>query len=95
MPSVAVDLVFNALADATRRHILEVLANRGSASASDMAQEMTISRQAIAKHLRILEGAGLVSKARQGKALCYSVEPQQLAATGRWLQRFAARWEQH
>ncbi len=93
MTAVAVDQVFNALADATRRHILEILARQGSASASQMALEMTISRQAIAKHLGILEGAGLVSKQRRGKAVHFAVEPHQLAATGRWLQRFAARWD--
>ena len=94
MPAVAVDRVFFALADASRRQILELLANHGAASASTMATDMTITRQAIAKHLQILERAGLVSRFRQGKSIYYRVETHQLAATGRWLQRFAERWEQ-
>lgn len=93
MSTVEVDQVFTALADATRRHLLERLARRGAASASSVAHDLPISRQAIAKHLQILEGAGLVSRVRQGKQVCFQVEPHQLAATGRWLQRFAERWD--
>ena len=51
MSTVAVDQVFAALSDVTRRHLLERLAAAGSASASSIAQELPISRQAIAKHL--------------------------------------------
>ena len=93
MSTVAVDQVFAALSDATRRHLLERLAVAGSASASSIAQELPISRQAIAKHLQSLEQAGLVSRQRQGKEVCFVVEPHQLAATGRWLQRMAQRWD--
>jgi DNA-binding transcriptional ArsR family regulator len=93
MSTVAVDLVFTALADATRRHILEELAVRGATSASAIAETMPISRQAIAKHLAILERAGLVGRVRQGKEVCFSAQAHQLAATGRWMQRLAARWD--
>ena len=93
MSTVAVDLVFTALADATRRQLLERLATDGAASASTIADELPITRQAIAKHLTVLEKAGLVSRARHGKAVCFQVEPHQLGATGRWLQRMAGRWE--
>ena len=71
MPTVAVDLVFTALADATRRHILEMLAEEGAASASAIAHHLPISRQAIAKHLGLLEQAGLVSRLRDGKEICF------------------------
>ena len=54
---------------------------------------MPISRQAIAKHLVILEQAGLVSRVRQGKEVCFQTQAHQLAATGRWMQRLAARWD--
>lgn len=93
MSTVAVDQVFAALADATRRHLLELLARRGPTSASAIAHDLPISRQAIAKHLQVLEAAGLVSRIKRGKEICFLVEPHQLAATGRWLQRFAQRWE--
>jgi DNA-binding transcriptional ArsR family regulator len=93
MSTVAVDQVFSALADATRRHILEILAAQGPASASRISHMLPISRQAIAKHLNLLEQAGLVSSARRGKEMCFQAEPHQLAATGRWMLRLAARWE--
>ena len=93
MSTVAVDLVFTALSDATRRQLLERLATAGPASASTIAEELPITRQAIAKHLLILESAGLVSRVRHGKSICFHAEAHQLAATGRWLQRMAGRWE--
>lgn len=93
MPSVAVDQVFTALADATRRHLLELIANQGPISASALVLSLDISRQAIVKHLQILEQAGLVSRRRVGKQIRFMVEAHQLAATGRWLVRMAQRWE--
>ena len=93
MPTVAVDQVFIALADTTRRHVLEMLAAQGAASASAIALKLPISRQAITKHLKILEHAGLVSRRRLGKEIQFQVEAHQLAATGRWMQRIAARWD--
>ncbi len=92
MPAVTVDQVFVALADANRRQLLETLASGGSASASVLALQMPISRQAITKHLRVLERAGLVQRVRHGKEVQFSAHAPQLAATGRWLQRLAHRW---
>ncbi len=93
MTGVAVDQVFSALADATRRQLLEIIADQGPISASKVAEDLDISRQAIVKHLQLLEQAGLVSRARHGKQIRFAVEAHQLAATGRWLQRMAQRWE--
>jgi len=95
MPTIAVDEVFVALADTTRRHILELTATAGRHSASSLAAMLPISRQATAKHLLILEQAGLVSRERRGKEICFSVQAHQLAATGRWMQRIATRWDPH
>lgn len=89
--AIAVDSVFAALADPTRRALLERLA-KGQTSASQLAKELPITRQAIAKHMQILKQAGLVSPHKVGKQLCFSVEPAQLAATGRWMQRAAERF---
>ena len=93
MSTVAVDQVFTALADATRRHIMELLAAEGPRSASGLAQRLPISRQAIAKHMAALEQAGLVSRIKHGKEICFQVEAHQMSATGRWMQRVAARWD--
>jgi len=93
MTGVAVDQVFSALADGRRRQLLEIIAEQGPISASAVADLLDISRQAIVKHLQLLEQAGLVSRARHGKQIRFTVEAHQLAATGRWLQRIAQRWE--
>ena len=65
MSTVAVNLVFSALADSTRRHVLERLAVSGAASASTLARELPVSRQAIVKHMSVLEDAGLVSRKKK------------------------------
>ncbi len=91
--TVSVDHVFDALADPRRRHLLERLGQEGPCSASHLANSWDISRQAIAKHLKQLETAGLVSRVRQGREVCFAVDPSQLSATGRWMQRVASRWE--
>lgn len=86
--------VFAALADPTRRQLLERLAQAGGASASAIAKELPISRQAIAKHLQILVNAGLVLRTKTGREIVFEVDPDQFAATGRWMQRRAERWLQ-
>ena len=93
MSTVAVNLVFSALADSTRRHVLERLAVGGAASASTLARELPVSRQAIVKHMSVLEDAGLVSRKRNGREIVFNAEAQQLAATARWMQRMAERWD--
>ncbi len=91
--TVAIDAVFTALADTRRRHMLELLAEQGPQSASALARQLDISRQAITKHLEILAIAELVHRERQGREVCYAVNANQLGATGRWLTRAAARWQ--
>ena len=91
---VVVDQVFAALADPTRRQLLEVLATSGGASASGLARQLPVSRQAIAKHLQILAHAGLVDEQKRGRELCFEVEPRALRVTARWMERAARRWDQ-
>ena len=90
---VAVDRVFAALADPMRRDVLEALAEQGPAGASSLARRLPVSRQAIAKHLDVLEGAGLVTGQRQGREMAFAVQPRALWATARWLERAAEHWE--
>lgn len=59
--------VFSALADPSRRHVLGYLADRGTATATELTDELPITRQAVAKHLATLAGAGLVESAREGR----------------------------
>jgi DNA-binding transcriptional ArsR family regulator len=87
------DEVFVALADPTRRQLLEVLAARGEASATILAVELPVSRQAVVKHLAVLDRAGLVRGLRRGREVRYTVRPERLDATARWLAGLAAEWD--
>lgn len=87
------DDVFVALADPTRRQLLDVLAARGEASATTLAVELPVSRQAVVKHLAVLGRAGLVRGARRGREVRYTVRPERLDATARWLTGLAAEWD--
>ncbi len=88
-----VDHVLAAIADPTRRRLLDVLAAREPASATILAKELPVSRQAVVKHLAVLQSAGLVSGGRAGREVRYSVRPQSLDATARWMAAMAADWE--
>jgi DNA-binding transcriptional ArsR family regulator len=85
--------VFAALADPTRRRLVETLASRGSASATALAAELPISRQAVAKHLGALGGAGLVSSHRAGRETLYELRPEPLDEAAEWIARIGGEWE--
>ncbi len=85
--------VFAALADVTRRHILDAIADRGEATATAIAGELPVSRQAVVKHLGILHDAGLVTGRRFGREVRYAVSADRLSATARWMARVAADWD--
>ncbi|WP_331727863.1 metalloregulator ArsR/SmtB family transcription factor [Streptomyces sp. NBC_00158] len=89
----AVDTVLAALADPTRRRLLEVLAAQGAATATVLAQHLPVSRQAVVKHLAVLDAAGLVSGGRVGREVRYTVRPTALDATARWMASLAADWD--
>ncbi len=85
--------MFVALADPTRRLLLDALAARGEASATILAAGLPVSRQAVVKHLAVLDRAGLVRGARRGREVRYSVRPERLDSTARWLAGLAAEWD--
>jgi DNA-binding transcriptional ArsR family regulator len=87
------DEVFVALADPTRRQLLDALAARGEASATTLAAALPVSRQAVVKHLAVLDRAGLVRGARRGREIRYMVRPDRLDATASWLAGLAAEWD--
>lgn len=88
-----VDGVLAALADPTRRRVLDAVAARGEATATTIAAGLPVSRQAVVKHLAVLDRAGLVSGHRQGREMRYSVRPERLDATARWMRDLAAAWD--
>ncbi|WP_129789800.1 ArsR/SmtB family transcription factor [Promicromonospora panici] len=91
--SEGVDRVLAALADPTRRQVLDLLAAEREATATTLAERLPISRQAVVKHLAILEDGGLVSSTRVRRELLYVVMPAVLNATARWMDRLAADWD--
>lgn len=82
-----------ALADPTRRELLDLIALRGQATATTLATMVTVSRQAVVKHLTILKDASLVSSKRCGREVRYKVCPQQLSSTAEWMANLAADWD--
>ncbi|MEU0936337.1 metalloregulator ArsR/SmtB family transcription factor [Embleya sp. NPDC005971] len=92
-PAEGVDNVLTALADPTRRRLLDVLAAQGDATATTLADGLPISRQAVVKHLAVLDAAGLVSGARVGREVRYVVRPAALDTTARWMSTLAADWD--
>ena len=87
------DAVFSALADPTRRQVIETLASRQSATATSLAAELPITRQAVAKHLGALRAAELVSVERLGREVHYRLEPRPLGEAARWIERVGAEWD--
>jgi len=88
-----VDSVLAALADPTRRQLLDQLADQGEATATTLAAALPVSRQAVVKHLAVLDAAGLVSGSRVGREMRYVVRPAALDATARWMATLAAEWD--
>ena len=87
------DSVFSALADPTRRRILERLA-RGEASVMQLAEPYEMSLAAVSKHLRVLEDAGLVIRERDGRLHIISLNSRPLKEAAIWIERYRAFWEQ-
>ncbi|MET4647676.1 MULTISPECIES: metalloregulator ArsR/SmtB family transcription factor [Streptomyces] len=92
-PGEAVDSVLGALADPMRRQLLDLLAAQGEVSATTLAERVPVSRQAVVKHLAVLDAAGLVSGTRVGREVRYAVRPAALDATARWMAALAADWD--
>jgi DNA-binding transcriptional ArsR family regulator len=85
--------VFVALADPTRRRLLERLAT-GPRSATGLAVRFPVTRQAVVKHLGALADAGMVAKERHGREVRYRLESAPLGEASAWISTVAARWEQ-
>lgn len=85
--------VFGALADPTRRAILARLAE-GDLAVRDLAAPFPVSQPAISRHLKVLEGAGLISRSRRATARLSHLEPEPLRDAAAWLARYQAFWDE-
>lgn len=92
-PERAVAGVFFALGDETRLAVMRKLSTGTALSATALSDGAEISRQAIVKHLRVLEGAGLVSHAKHGREVLYSLESRRLSEARAFLEAVSARWD--
>lgn len=88
-------LVLDALGDGTRRDLLAAVAAAGPAgtTATELAADRSISRQAIVKHLQVLAAAGLVAGEKVGREQRYRLEPAPLDDASAWLGRVGAAWD--
>jgi DNA-binding transcriptional ArsR family regulator len=86
------DLVFQALADPTRRDMIERL-SRGPASVSDLARPFDMSLPAVMQHLQVLESSGLVRSEKIGRVRTCRIEPKALSNAERWFASRRATWE--
>lgn len=84
---------FSALADPTRRAILQRL-TRGEATVTEIAEPFEMSLPAISKHLRVLESAGLISRGRRAQWRPCRLEAEPLHAADSWLEQYRTFWEQ-
>ena len=92
MPARSSDRVFDALADPPRRRIVEQL-GRAPATAGDLAADLPVSRQAVVKHLAVLEEADLAVGERDGRRVVYRLTPAPLVDAARWMHDVGAEWD--
>jgi DNA-binding transcriptional ArsR family regulator len=90
--SPGLDPVFSALADPTRRVMVEQL-SRGPASVSELAKPLDMSLSAVMQHLQVLEASGLVTSRKEGRVRTCRIEPKVLQSAEDWIARTRAGWE--
>jgi len=87
------DAVFDALSDPTRRELLSIVAGREGATATELARELPVTRQAVSKHLSVLSEAGLVESGRAGREVRYRLTPAPLSEAMAWMAGVGAQWD--
>jgi DNA-binding transcriptional ArsR family regulator len=88
------DSVFSALSDPGRRRLLETLAGCESASLTELAAQLPVTRQAVSKHLATLGEAGLVESARAGRETRYRLTPKPLGEALAWMEKVGDQWDE-
>ena len=89
---MAVDVVLQALADRSRRTLLEILRDH-PATAGELAEALPIARPGVSRHLRVLREAGLVEAQHDAQRRIYNLRPEPLAELDAWLGSYRALWQ--
>jgi len=87
------DALWAAVGDPTRRRLLDSLLASGTATATTLAGELPVTRQAVTKHLQVLARAGLVNGRREGREVHYTVRPERLDEVSRAMATVSANWD--
>jgi len=93
MTAQADDELWSAVADPSRRRVLDLVVSNGEVSASWLAGRVPFTRQAVSKHLAVLEQAGLISRRKQGREVLYQVDADLLDQATAAMADLAARWD--
>lgn len=92
-PAVDEERLLEAVSDGMRRRLLDLLLARDGVTSTALAAELPVSRQAIAKHLALLDRVGLVDATKHGREVRYAIRPEHLDVAVRAMARVAARWD--
>ena len=90
----ATDAVFEALSDPTRRGLMTALDERGPSTATELAADLPVTRQAVSKHLGALAVAGLVDSERSGREVRYRLTPAPLSDAVTWMADVGGQWDE-
>jgi DNA-binding transcriptional ArsR family regulator len=90
----AIGAVFFALSDDTRRHVVEQLGDGSTVTPSGLAEQLPVTRQAVTKHLAVLDAAGLVTKTRAGRETHYRLQPERLTEAAAWIAAVGRQWDE-
>src|SRR5262249_12419683 len=88
------DAIFAALADPTRRQVIRALSEQGPSTATGLAANLPVTRQAVTKHLTALADAGLVTATRRWRGKHLQVSPRPLTDAVAWMADLGARWDE-
>lgn len=93
MTAVVLDEVWTAVGDPNRRRLLDLLLESGESTPTNLAKQLSLTRQAVSKHLAVLERAGLVNSTPQGRQMTYRIRATELDQATRGIAEVAARWD--
>jgi DNA-binding transcriptional ArsR family regulator len=89
----SLDPLFSALADPTRRQVVEMLSDGREMTVNEVAQQFDMTRQAVAKHLTILRDADVVRCEKQGRERVHYLVPARMNALAEWVEHYSAFWD--